>query len=101
MKYSRHLFVHFIYDCLGNCCGRSCLYRVVQCKSRNTKVIEIRIRGFFNYFETGKFETNSTNMLSAGLIFPDNLKTWIIGDGYMASGANDPYYIGPADYGFI
>lgn len=39
-------------------------------------------------------------MLSEGLIFPDNLKTWIIGDGYMASGANDPYYIGPADYGF-
>ena len=39
-------------------------------------------------------------MLSEGLIFPDNFKTWIIGDGYMASGSNDPYYIGPADYGF-
>lgn len=34
------------------------------------------------------------------MIFPDNFKTWIIGDGYMASGSNDPYYIGPADYGF-
>lgn len=39
-------------------------------------------------------------MLSDGLIFPNNFKTWIIGDGYMASGSNDPYYIGPADYGF-
>ncbi|MDY3267335.1 MAG: hypothetical protein SOX26_07435 [Phocaeicola sp.] len=56
--------------------------------------------GFFNYFENGKFETNSTNMLSEGMIFPDNWQTWIIGDGYMASGSNDPYYIGPSDYGF-
>lgn len=55
---------------------------------------------FFNYFEYGEFETNSTNLLSKGIIFPDNLKTWIIGDGYMASGLNDPYYIGPSDYGF-
>lgn len=64
------------------------------------KLLRFGFEAFFNYFETGKFETNSTNMLSEGLIFPDNLKTWIIGDGYMASGANDPYYIGPADYGF-
>ena len=56
--------------------------------------------GFFNYFEYGKFETHSTDMLSEGMIFPDNLKTWIIGDGYMAGVANDPYYIGPSDYGF-
>ena len=39
-------------------------------------------------------------MLSEGMIFPDNFKTWIIGDGYMASGLNDPYYTGPSDYGF-
>lgn len=63
-------------------------------------LLRFGFEAFFNYFETGKFETHSTNLLSVGLIFPDNLKTWIIGDGYMASGANDPYYIGPADYGF-
>lgn len=64
------------------------------------KLLRFGFEGFFNYFENGKFETNSTNMLSKGLIFPDNPKTWIIGDGYMAGGANDPYYTGPADYGF-
>ena len=64
------------------------------------RLIRFAFEGFFNYFENGKFETNSTNMLSEGIIFPDNIKTWIIGDGYMASGSNDPYYIGPSDYGF-
>ncbi len=64
------------------------------------KLLRFGFEIFFNYFELGKFETNSTNMLSEGLIFPDNFKTWIIGDGYMASGLNDPYYIGPSDYGF-
>lgn len=64
------------------------------------KLLRFGFEIFFNYFEYGKLETHSTNMLSEGLIFPDNLKTWIIGDGYMASGQNDPYYIGPSDYGF-
>lgn len=64
------------------------------------KLSRFGFEAFFNYFEHGKFETSSTNMLSEGMIFPDNLRTWIIGDGYMASGLNDPYYIGPSDYGF-
>lgn len=64
------------------------------------KLLRFGFEAFFNYFEHGTFETNSTNMLSKGMIFPDNFRTWIIGDGYMASGSNDPYYIGPADYGF-
>lgn len=64
------------------------------------KLLRFGFEVFFNYFEFGKLETHSTNLLSKGLIFPDNLKTWIIGDGYMASGLNDPYYIGPSDYGF-
>lgn len=64
------------------------------------KLLRFGFEAFFNYFENGRFETNSTNMLSEGMVFPDNFKTWIIGDGYMAGTANDPYYIGPEDYGF-
>lgn len=63
-------------------------------------LLRFGFEAFFNYFEYGEFETHSTAMLSEGMVFPDNLKTWIIGDGYMASGSNDPYYIGPSDYGF-
>lgn len=73
------------------------LYNV---NSEMHKLLRFGFEAFFNYFEHGNFETNSTNMLSEGMIFPDNFRTWIIGDGYMASGSNDPYYIGPADYGF-
>lgn len=63
-------------------------------------LLRFGFEGFFNYFEKGSFETHSTDLLQRGLIFPDNLHTWIIGDGYMAGTANDPYYIGPKDYGF-
>ena len=39
--------------------------------------------GFFNYFEKGTWETASTNRLFDDMvIFPNNLKTWLVGDGY-------------------
>ena len=52
--------------------------------------------GFFSLFEKGKWETNSNNILKNMIVFPDNLHTWIIGDGYF----DNPYhrdmnYIGP------
>lgn len=51
--------------------------------------------GFFNWWERGYWETNSTNTLSSMYKFPDNLKTWIIGDGYFDEPyIGDPYYIG-------
>lgn len=68
--------------------------------SSSKELLRFGFEGFFNYFESGTFETHSTNLLSQGLIFPDNWHTWLIGDGYMMGGANDPYYIGPEDYGF-
>lgn len=40
---------------------------------------------FFNYFEEGTWSTNSTDRLFGDMVvFPDNLKTWIVGDGYFA-----------------
>lgn len=57
--------------------------------------------GFFNWFEKGQWETNSTNMLKKMVFFPDNLKTWFIGDGYFHGASDtDPYYIGPWNSGF-
>lgn len=59
--------------------------------------------GFINFVETGRFSTNSSDLLvnSIGDILPDNMKTWIIGDGYFA----DPYdpeafYMG-TDMGYV
>ena len=52
--------------------------------------------GFFSLAETGRWETNSNNILKNMIVFPDNLHTWIIGDGYFDNPFNrDMNYIGP------
>lgn len=56
--------------------------------------------GFFSLVEKGEWDVQSNNMLMEGLVFPDNLRCWIIGDGWMGSMAEDPYYIGETWYGF-
>lgn len=56
--------------------------------------------GFFSLVEKGRWEVQSNSMLVEGMVFPDNLRTWIIGDGYMGSMAADPYYMGNLWYGF-
>ncbi len=57
--------------------------------------------GFFNYFETGKWETDSTAKLETMVVWPEELRTWIIGDGYFINSRYDPNYLGDAtDQGF-
>lgn len=57
--------------------------------------------GFFNLFEKGKWETSSTNMLKNMYVFPETMKTWLIGDGYFDNPYSyDPYYQGPNFHGF-
>ena len=56
--------------------------------------------GFFSLVENGKWQTGSNDILKNMVVFPDNMKTWIIGDGYGANPANDPHYIGPSYHGF-
>lgn len=50
--------------------------------------------GFFSFFEEGEFETSSTNKLETMVVFPESLKTWIIGDGYFENSRNDINYLG-------
>lgn len=51
--------------------------------------------GFFSLVEKGRWETNSNNVLKSMVVWPDNLKSWIIGDGYFLSPyATNPYYVG-------
>lgn len=57
--------------------------------------------GFFSIAETGKWETNSNNILKNMVVFPDNTKTWLIGDGYFENPTyRDPYYVGPSHGGY-
>lgn len=57
--------------------------------------------GFFSLAEKGKWEVHSNEILKNMYVFPDNLKTWIIGDGYLNNPYDaEPYYTGPKWGGF-
>lgn len=65
------------------------------------KHLRFAFEGFFSLVETGDWHVGSNDMLKNMVIWPDNLKTWIIGDGYFDSPQKyDPYYIGynPTEY---
>src|SRR5690606_36147265 len=47
---------------------------------------------FINFFENDSLETNSTNHMSEMYFFPDNINTWLFGDGRMQ--ADKGYYMG-------
>lgn len=57
--------------------------------------------GFFSLVEKGKWEVHSNEVLNNMYVFPDNVKTWTIGDGYFDNPYwLDPYYIGVKWHGF-
>ena len=64
-------------------------------------MIRFGFEGFFSLAEEGHWSTDSTAKLETMFIWPDNLHTWIIGDGYFENQRNDPNYIGElSDRGF-
>lgn len=50
--------------------------------------IRFAFEGFFSMAEKGTWEVHSNEILKDMYVFPDNMKTWIIGDGYF----DNPYY---------
>lgn len=57
--------------------------------------------GFFSLWEKGRWEVSSNEILKNMVVFPDNLKTWIIGDAYAINPIEyDPNYIGPSFKGY-
>lgn len=63
--------------------------------------IRFAFEGFFSLAEKGEWDVHSNNRLMEMYVFPDNAKTWIIGDGYFDGPSNtDPYYVGPTMTGF-
>ncbi|MEE1022822.1 MAG: hypothetical protein U0L83_06805 [Muribaculaceae bacterium] len=64
--------------------------------------IRFGFEGFFSLVETGEWKTNSNEILKSMVVWPDNLKTWIIGDGYIINPSHgvDPFYVGETYSGF-
>lgn len=59
-------------------------------------LIRFGFEGFFSLFEEGHWGTDSTGKLESMIVWPDNPKTWLIGDGYFENQRNDANYIGDA-----
>ena len=57
-------------------------------------MLRFGFEGFFSYFESGEFETDSTEKLKSMIVWPEELRTWIIGDGYFENSRNDINYLG-------
>lgn len=60
------------------------------------ELMRFGFEGFFSLFEKGEWNVNSNNTLKSMVVWPEELRTWIIGDGYFANQRNDPNYIGDA-----
>ncbi|WP_228568406.1 hypothetical protein [Campylobacter sputorum] len=55
---------------------------------------------FINYFKTSTFETASTNELKEMFIFPNEIKSWIIGDAYWYNPLKGNFYYMNTDVGY-
>jgi hypothetical protein len=51
--------------------------------------------GFFSLAEKGEWHVRSNKQLLSMVVWPDNFRTWLIGDGYFENPMNDFYYDGP------
>lgn len=76
---------------------------IVYLYQTNKEVYELlrfAFEGFFNLIETGKWETSSTEVLKNMWIFPESVKTWIIGDGYFNNPITGGFYM-RTDVGYL
>ena len=95
LRYILILFVGILVCSLPFLCY---LYQINTSFHEN---IRFAFEGFFSLAEKGKWEVHSNEMLKDMYIFPDNLKTWIVGDGYFDNPYfADKYYTGPAWAGY-
>lgn len=68
--------------------------------------IQFGFEGFFSLVERGEWQTNSNDILKNMIVWPEDTKTWIIGDGYFNNPADkslttfDLYYTGENFGGF-
>ena len=57
--------------------------------------LRFAFEGFFSLIEKGEWQVSSNEKLQNMYVFPDNVKSWLIGDGYFSNPYNiDPYFTG-------
>lgn len=64
-------------------------------------VIRFAFEAFFNYTEYGSLETESSNDLQTMYRFPEEFKTYLIGDGWLNHPEIEGYYYMQTDVGYL
>ena len=66
------------------------------------RLMRFAFEGFFSLAEKGEWEVSSNDrLMNVMVVFPDNLKTWLIGDGYFINPREtDPYFTGKITGGY-
>ena len=63
--------------------------------------LRFAFEGFFSLAEKGTWEVHSNEILKNMVVFPDEIKTWVIGNGYFDNPYDrEPYYTGVRWHGF-
>lgn len=60
------------------------------------ELMRFGFEGFFSLVEEGEWNVSSNTALESMIVWPEELRTWIIGDGYFENQRNDINYIGDA-----
>lgn len=63
------------------------------------ELFRFAFEGFFSMAEEGQWEVSSTTKLETMIVFPETLKTWVIGDGYFLNSRYDINYLGNSTVG--
>lgn len=78
------------------------LVTLYHSNAETRKLFRFAFEGFFSLAEKGTWEVSSNDrLMELMVVFPDNLKTWLIGDGYFSNPRNtDPYFTGKITGGY-
>ena len=60
------------------------------------ELMRFGFEGFFSLIEEGEWQVDSNAKLESMVVWPEELRTWVIGDGYFENQRNDRNYIGDA-----
>lgn len=92
-KYVLNVFVKFTLVVVCFSIALTLIYNTIPAiKNNYSQIVDFGFELFVNYFEKGELETDSTEGLKTLYIWPDEMKTYIIGDGRFIGDTEATYY---------
>lgn len=88
-----------VFLLLGISCGFA--YYMYETDLEFRSNLQYGFEGFFSWLETGEWSTSSTDKLQKMVVWPDNLRTWIIGDGWFVNPFDPDGYYMYTDIGYL